>query len=166
MKLLIQRFSFVLVVACLTLLVTTVVAEEGLVNHWEFDGDYKDSVGKDHAWALYTDIKGPPTWETGRIGQAVTGWWRPFKCPTHTTPRTEDFRGWSAWIEGKWKLHHFKKKYELYDLDADPAETKDLAEQNPEVVQELTKKLRQWQRSVEVSLTGADNETEPTIKMR
>ena len=47
-------------------------AEEGLVNHWKLDGNYKDSVGKDHAWAVYTDVKGPPTWEAGRIGQAVT----------------------------------------------------------------------------------------------
>ena len=42
-------------------------AEEGLVNHWKFDGNYKDSVGKNHAWAVYTDVKGPPTWEAGRI---------------------------------------------------------------------------------------------------
>ncbi len=72
MKLRTQRFSLVLVFTCLTLLVTTVVAEEGPVNHWKFDGNYKDSVGKDHAWAVHTDIKGPPTWEDGRIGQAVT----------------------------------------------------------------------------------------------
>jgi arylsulfatase A-like enzyme len=96
----------------------------------------------------------------------LTGWWRPFKCPTHKTARTEGFGGWSAWIEGKWKLHHYRKNYELYDLDADPAETKDLAAQRPDVVQELAESLNQWQRSVEVSLTGADNETEPTIKMR
>jgi len=37
-------------VGCLTLLVTTLVGEEGLVNHWKFDGNYKDSVGKNHAW--------------------------------------------------------------------------------------------------------------------
>ena len=64
--------SMLIAVACLTLLVTAAVAEEGLVNHWKFDGDYKDSVGKKHAWAIHTDVKGPPTWETGRIGQAVT----------------------------------------------------------------------------------------------
>ena len=104
--------------------------------------------------------------ETKYTEEDLIGWWRPFICPTHTTPRTEDFGGWSAWIEGKWKLHHFKKKYQLYDLDADPAETNDLAAQRPEVVQNLAKKLYQWQCSVEVSLTGADNEIEPTIKMR
>ena len=37
--------SIVIAVACITLLVTAAVAEEGLVNHWKFDGDYKDSVG-------------------------------------------------------------------------------------------------------------------------
>ena len=42
--------------ACLTLFVTAAVAEEGLVNHWKFDGDYKDSVGKKHAWAIHTDV--------------------------------------------------------------------------------------------------------------
>ncbi len=66
------RFFIVLNSVSITLLVTTVVAEEGLVNHWKFDGNYKDSVGKKHAWAVHTDIKGPPTWETGPIGQAVT----------------------------------------------------------------------------------------------
>ena len=50
------RFFIVLSSVLLTLLVTTAVAEEGLVNHWKFDGNYKDSVGKNHAWAclLYT----------------------------------------------------------------------------------------------------------------
>ena len=51
------------------------------------------------------------------------------------------------------------------DLDADSEETTNLAEQNPEVVKELTKKLRQWQRELEVSLIGADNEIEPIIKV-
>ena len=71
MRILILFFS-VLGSVHLTLLVTTVVAEEGLVNHWKFDGNYNDSVGKNHAWAVHTDVKGPPTWEAGRIGQAVT----------------------------------------------------------------------------------------------
>ena len=71
MRLLI-RFFIVLSSVSITPLVTTVVAEEGLVNHWKFDGNYKDSVGKKHAWAVHTDIKGPPTWETGPLGQAVT----------------------------------------------------------------------------------------------
>ena len=46
------RFFIVLNSVSITLLVTTVVAEEGLVNHWKFDGNYKDSVGKKHACDL------------------------------------------------------------------------------------------------------------------
>ena len=57
---------------CFTILGTTALADEGLVNHWKFDGNYKDSVSKKHAWAVHTEIKGLPTWETGPIGQAVT----------------------------------------------------------------------------------------------
>ena len=45
MRKLIHRLTLVLVAGRLTLLVTTAVAEEGLVNHWKFDGNYKDSVG-------------------------------------------------------------------------------------------------------------------------
>ena len=52
------------------------------------------------------------------------------------------------------------------DLDADSEETTNLAEQNPEVLKELTKKLRQWQRELEVSLIGADNEIKPIIKVK
>ena len=65
------RFFIVLNSVSITLLVATVVAEEGLVNHWKFDGNYKDSVGKKHAWSVHTDIKGPPTWETGPLGQEI-----------------------------------------------------------------------------------------------
>ena len=56
----------------LMLAVATGLAEEGLVNHWKFDGNYKDSVGTNHASAVHTDVKGAPTWEPGRIGKAVT----------------------------------------------------------------------------------------------
>lgn len=96
----------------------------------------------------------------------LTGWWRPFKCPIFITARTENFDGWSAWRDGKWKLHQMSSEnYALYDLEADPAETNDLATQMPEVVEELSAKLKEWQCSAEVSLTGADNKTEPIIKL-
>ena len=56
---------------CLTLFMTTVVAKDGLANHWKFDADYKDSLDKKHAWAIHTDIKGPPTCKTGQIGRIL-----------------------------------------------------------------------------------------------
>lgn len=58
----------------------------------------------------------------------------------------------------QWKLLHnsgFKntrltepKPYELYDLNADPSETKNLAEENPEIVKELTDKYDLWYQNV------------------
>ena len=94
----------------------------------------------------------------------LTGWWRTFYCPEFDSARTEGFAGWSAWREGKWKLHHINGRiYELYDMEADPAETNNLASEMPEMVEELAAKLQQWQHSAEVSLTRADFDPEPRI---
>ena len=48
--------------------------------------------------------------------------------------------------EGKWKLHKadHKREAELYDLSADPSESRNLAEQHPEVVDKLSGKLEDW----------------------
>ncbi|MEM8671680.1 MAG: sulfatase-like hydrolase/transferase [Planctomycetota bacterium] len=48
---------------------------------------------------------------------------------------------------GIWKLHLNRKRdkgVELYDLDADPSESKNVAAENPKVVARLTKQLRDW----------------------
>lgn len=88
----------------------------------------------------------------------------------HPVARTE-FGGDAAIIDGRYKLivdttgrHREKEKVitlleqdlGLFDLIDDPAETKNLAAAHPERVQQLLKKLRQWQASVEQSLTGAE----------
>ena len=125
----------------------------------------KDMSNRSKPMAFWRESTGKSN-ESKYTEKDLIGWWRPFICPTHTTPRTEGFGGWSAWLEGKWKLHHHRNKYELYDLDADPAETTNLVEQNSEVAEELKKKLHQWQREVEVSLTGVDNKIEPIIKVK
>ena len=49
-----------------------------------------------------------------------------------------------------------KNKPVLYDLIKDPFEKHDLANGSLQLVEELSGKLRQWQSSVENSLTGAD----------
>ncbi|MCH7919433.1 MAG: hypothetical protein IIC50_15785 [Planctomycetes bacterium] len=49
-----------------------------------------------------------------------------------------------------------KGNVELFDIQQDSGETLNLAKDNPRVVERMTKQLRQWQASVEVSLTGAD----------
>ena len=50
-------------------------------------------------------------------------------------------------IEGRWKLilpTDENAEVELYDLQADPHETKNLAAENPEKVQELTANINAW----------------------
>lgn len=48
--------------------------------------------------------------------------------------------------EGKWKLHQAdrKREAELYDLSADPSESRNLAKLHPEVVDKLNSKLDAW----------------------
>jgi arylsulfatase A-like enzyme len=45
---------------------------------------------------------------------------------------------------GKWKLLSDRGSIELYDLEADIGETKDLAKQKPQFVEELTKVFGEW----------------------
>ncbi|MDB4353199.1 sulfatase-like hydrolase/transferase [bacterium] len=71
-----------------------------------------------------------------------------------------DSRGHAAWNAWPWKLHRIENrgqvKYELYHLVNDPMETKDLSNQEPEHVRELTTALEAWQHSVLRSWSGAD----------
>ncbi|MBI3879602.1 MAG: sulfatase-like hydrolase/transferase [Verrucomicrobia bacterium] len=72
-----------------------------------------------------------------------------------------DYLGPRAIIDGHHKLviHESKQgepKHELFDLDADPAEKTNLLPQQPDVAAKLQTKLRDWQKSVLHSLTGAD----------
>jgi arylsulfatase A-like enzyme len=55
-----------------------------------------------------------------------------------------------AVLEGKYKLLEFFEddRVELYDLQADPGEEKDLAAADPERAGDLRKKLAQWRQSV------------------
>ena len=72
--------------------------------------------------------------------------------------------GHSAWQSWPWKLHEIvnKKKpdqpaqLELYNLETDPMESSDLAEQEPERVRVMLQALHQWQSSVINSLNGED----------
>lgn len=50
-----------------------------------------------------------------------------------------EFGGWKALRKGKWKLHVRGRRKELYDLDTDIGERKNLAADRPEVVAELTR---------------------------
>lgn len=52
-----------------------------------------------------------------------------------------------AMREGRWKLHLNRRRgkaIELYDLSVDPSESKNVAEQHPKVVANLTAKVKAW----------------------
>lgn len=59
---------------------------------------------------------------------------------------------------GKWKLHEYYEDggLELYDLESDPGEAKNLAKSNPEKAKQLHERLVAWREA-----TGAPVPTEP-----
>lgn len=69
-------------------------------------------------------------------------------------------RGHAAWNDWPWKLHRIqngdKVIYELYQLERDPMEERDLSADQPERVREMKKQLTAWQRSVLDSWQGQD----------
>lgn len=69
--------------------------------------------------------------------------------------------GHAAWNDWPWKLHRIEMKkgnvvIELYDLQNDPMEKTNLAEQEPEKVKQMQQQLEVWQRSVLESWEGRD----------
>jgi hypothetical protein len=67
----------------------------------------------------------------------------------------------AAWTDNRFKLvtgeaRRGRERLELFDLLADPKEEKNVADQHPEIVKQMTAQLHEWQRSVERSLSGAD----------
>lgn len=67
-------------------------------------------------------------------------------------------RGWKedSYREGRWKLLHSKKRgIELYDIEADPGEQRNLAAEKPEVVDHLRRALdKSARREVRINEKG------------
>ena len=85
----------------------------------------------------------------------------------HPVARTENFGGEAAWTDDRYKLITRSgpggtTQTELYDLLEDPGEGQVIAEDHPELVVRMTAELHQWQRSVELSLSGADYPSDPS----
>lgn len=70
--------------------------------------------------------------------------------------KPEPDRGSAAILDGSLKLHRTPKGWELYDLAADPAEARNLAEKQPNEVERLRALLETWQTSVVASYAGKD----------
>jgi arylsulfatase A-like enzyme len=70
-------------------------------------------------------------------------------------------KGGGALVDGDWKLvapSVDERRYELYDLAGDPAESTDVAKENPEVLARLVGAFEAWNESVEKSVRGEDYE--------
>jgi len=81
-----------------------------------------------------------------------------------TTYSEDDLPGHSAWLDWPWKLHRIPKDesngefiFELYNLEADPGETNDVAASQAQRVGAMSQALEAWQRSVVRSLNGKDH---------
>jgi arylsulfatase A-like enzyme len=79
-----------------------------------------------------------------------------------TKHATDRFPGHSAWLDGSWKLHRIENaksggvRWELYDLAADPRESRNLAGTEPKRAETMKKELTSWLESVVRSLNGED----------
>jgi arylsulfatase A-like enzyme len=75
----------------------------------------------------------------------------------HARAKTTDFGGSAAILGNRHKLVVPPDgTAQLYDVQADPGESNDVVAKNADLAANMHKTLETWQRSVEVSLTGAD----------
>lgn len=86
---------------------------------------------------------------------------RTFRNYKYNEVSEDDYSGERAIMKNQYKLivegkTPNDKGFELYDIQNDPGEIKNLADEYPEMVEEMQTELRKWQESVLNSLTGAD----------
>ncbi len=84
---------------------------------------------------------------------------RNFQNYVYPAVREADLRGPRAIVDTRFKLvidGSRGKGTELFDLESDPGEKRDLVATHPAEAQRLETLLVAWQRSVLASLTGAD----------
>lgn len=79
----------------------------------------------------------------------------------HPLPASGHFTGHAAWLEWPWKLHRIQKgsedpRFELYQLNTDPMESKNLADVESQRVATMSTALEAWMTSVVASHDGAD----------
>jgi arylsulfatase A-like enzyme len=79
---------------------------------------------------------------------------------TRKRPRPMGFQSTDqvAFTDHRYKLYRAgeESRYELYDLLADPSESRDIAGRHPEIVRDLAQQLDNWRQSCSDSLAGND----------
>ncbi len=85
---------------------------------------------------------------------------RNFRNDHHPIITEADYRGPRTILGNRYKLvldgQRGSEQRELFDIRQDPAEEKNIAEDEPKLAKELEQQLQDWQESVLGSLTGAD----------
>ena len=126
----------------------------GPIGFWSFDAR-ADSKNKPY---IDAELQRGTTPLVKMMGDIFT---RNFKNFHHPTIANGDFAGSRVLLGNRYKLivqskRGSKAKSELFDLQNDPAETKNLFDSNPEIASAMQKELKAWQQSVLNSLTEAD----------
>lgn len=84
---------------------------------------------------------------------------RNFQNNHHPSIIEKDYEGERSLLDNRYKLLINRKgEVQLYDLEEDPAETKNLASEKEDLTRKLQKQLREWQTSVLNSLMETDYE--------
>lgn len=108
-----------------------------------------------------------PRWLDAELSRGTTPTVRnpaiQFENYHHPVPRSRDFGGQAAWLNNRYKLlvGVAQAGPQLYDLTTDPYERHNLASDHPAIVQAMTAEMEEWQRSVELSLSGRDYSSGP-----
>lgn len=63
------------------------------------------------------------------------------------------WHGTDALRTPRWKLHRFATRADLYDMEADPAETTNVAADHADIVADLTARMDAWATSLAVALS-------------
>ena len=80
----------------------------------------------------------------------------------HPEITASNIQGPRVWLNDEYKLviheQDKRRQVELFNTHEDPAESKNIASENPEIVERMMSELELWQTSVLTSLIGADYE--------
>jgi arylsulfatase A-like enzyme len=125
---------------------------------WNFGGKRRRGENRPEPWIDPELQKGTTPLVKEMAGKLT----RDFRNARFTEIYPEDYLGSKAVIDGRYKLIVNEKRdmLELYDLEDDPMETRDLAKFKPEIVQKLKLGMGQWQSSVLRSLLGLDYDSQ------